>query len=192
MALLLTTRVEYTKTLLAEEKRFTLSQFLFLRLSLSRSFSFSLLSLFHHAHVYIGTAHSYVFVKRGRVSGFIYLFYSFFFFSFFFYEKSTKDHWYSFCICACLSPLSLFESLLLFVSALLVRCGSALLINLILAVTSRVLVRRSFEFRSFFFVARDRAEVEKDLESFTGEFPFSSVCAMRCIRFGRSVTKTRK
>lgn len=68
-------------------------------------------------------------VKRGRASAsYIFLLYSFSV-----YGKSIKDYWFSFCI---YYPSAFPESLQLFVSALLVRCGSALLINLILAMIS--------------------------------------------------------
>lgn len=53
--------------------------------------------------------------------------------------KSTKDYWYSFCVYACapfLPPHLSKPSFLSFVSVLLVRCGSALLVNLTLAMTS--------------------------------------------------------
>lgn len=114
------TGIEYTKTLFAEEKQ----------LALYHSFSFCLpLFLFPHSPITHTYFEGYAFVKRGRASAsYISLLYSFSV-----YGKSIKDYWFSFCI----YYLSAFpESLQLFVSALLVRCGSALLINLILAMIS--------------------------------------------------------
>lgn len=109
------------------------------------SLFFRFLFLFCHSritHTYIGTTHSFAFtlnVEGSRLHTYLLFIVPL-------YGKSRKNYWFSFFICASLFFLSFFhsfsfyplsESLLSFVSALLVRCGSALLINLTLAMSSR-------------------------------------------------------
>lgn len=116
-----------------EEKRFTYSSVLpssayfSLARSLARSFSLFFSSLILQSRIRILELRTRSHSLNVEGSQFhIYLLYSISL-----YGKSIKDYWFSFCICACLSSF-LLESLLSIVSALLVRCGSALLINLIL------------------------------------------------------------
>jgi len=130
--------LEYTKTLFVEEKRFTCSSvflpsvYVTLARSLARSLSLSLSSLTLQSRICILKlcTRSYSLNVEGGL-GFIYIF----FIAFLFTENQLRIIG-SLSAFARIFPLSLSESLLSFVSALLVRCGSALLINLILALRS--------------------------------------------------------
>lgn len=120
---LLTTQVEYTKTLFAEEKRFAYSSSFCLSFSrsLAHSLPFFLLSFCNHAYVYWNYALVHI---RGRVS--VSYISSLQLFSLREIDKGLLVLFLH------LRVPFLLESLLSFVSALLVRCGSALLIYLIL------------------------------------------------------------